>query len=95
MDANATVTRAIANIAPNTYVTVDTIRDALDAAQLSSPERSGGLRTACADGYLRPVYHLLPGFSLEPVHVAVPSTHPAAKGRHILVWRRTAKQVPA
>ena len=93
MDTNAVILRALERVRPNSYVTIDHLRDATDVAALTSAEKSGGLRSACADGYLRPVYHLLPGFSLDPVHVAVPSTHPAAKSRHVLVYRRTSKKV--
>ena len=95
MDTNAVIFRALEQVTPNAYVTIDHLRDHTDAAQLSSAEKSGGLRAACAENYLRPVYHLLPGFSLDPVHVAVPSTHPAAKGRMVLVYRRTRKKVRA
>ena len=95
MDTNAVILRALEQVSPNAYVTIDHLRDATTAAQLSSAEKSGGLRAACKSGHLRPVYHLLPGFSLDPVHVSVPSTHPAAKGRMVLVYRRTRKRVAA
>lgn len=95
MDTDATVIRALATIEPGRYVTVDHLRDALDTAQLTSAEKSGGLRAACSDGYITGVFLSLPGFDINhPVHAAVPSTHPAGKGRYVKLWRRTSKPVP-
>ena len=94
MDTDATVIRALAGIEPGRYVTVDHLRDALDTAQLSSAEKSGGLRAACTGGYITGVFLSLPGFDVNhPVHAAVPSTHPAGKGRYVKLWRRTSKPV--
>lgn len=95
MNTDATVIRALATIEPGRYVTVDHLRDALDTAQLTSAEKSGGLRAACSDGYITGVFLSLPGFDINhPVHAAVPSTHPAGKGRYVKLWRRTSKPVP-
>lgn len=77
-------------------VTIDMIRDELDAAGLSSAEKSGAFRTAAHEGYLTGVFLTLPGLDVShPVHAAVPSTHPAGKGRYVKVWRVTGKPVPA
>lgn len=90
-----TLLRAIDGIDANRGVTVDLIRDELDAAQTSSAERSGAFTAACTDGYLTGVFLLLPWWSLDPIHAAVPSHHPAAKGRLVKLYRRTDKPVPA
>jgi hypothetical protein len=92
--ALSTLTRAIATLPDGYYVTADTVREAFDAAQLTSAERGGAFRTACTVGLLRPVTVLIPGH-LQPVHVDVPTTHEAGKGRRVLLYRRTPKRVAA
>lgn len=93
--AYRTLLRAIDGLNPGRYVTVDLIRDECDAASLTSAEKSGALKAACRDGYLTGVFLTLPGFDVgHPVHAAVPSTHPAGKGRYVKVWRRTSLPVP-
>jgi hypothetical protein len=92
--AYRTLLAAIDGLPESHTVTVDLIRDQCAAAQLTSAEKSGAFRAACGEGYLRGVFMLLPGWSLTPIHAAVPSTHPAGKGRHVKVYRRTAKPVP-
>lgn len=95
MNTDATVIRAIARVRPGSYVTIDHLRDDLGAAALSSADKSGGLRAACKAGFLTGVFLSLPGFDVgHPVHAAVPSTHPAGKGRYVKVWRRTDKTIP-
>lgn len=90
-----TLLRAIDGIHPGRYVTADLIRDECDAASLSSAEKSGAFRTAAHEGYLTGVFLTLPGFDVgHPVHAAVPSSHPAGKGRYLTLWRRTDKPVP-
>lgn len=94
--ATRTLLRAIDGIDPGRYVTADLIRDECDAAGLSSAEKSGAFRTACSEGYLTGVFLTLPGFDVrQPIHAAVPSTHPAGKGRYVKLWRRTDLAVPA
>ena len=77
---------ALAHIAPGHEVTVDLIRDALDASQATSREIGDGLAQACRDGYLT---------GLGPAGYALcrPSTHPAAKARLVRVYRRTRKAI--
>jgi len=94
-DTESTVLRALDGVLPGRYVTVDTLRDHLDAAGLTSAEKSGGLRNACTQGYITGVFLSLPGFDvMYPIHAAVPSTHPAGKGRYVKLWRRTDKVIP-
>lgn len=93
--AYLTLLRRIDGLDAGRLVTIDHIRDELDAAGLSSAEKSGAFRTAAFEGYLTGVFLALPGLNVDhPVHAAVPSTHPAGKGRYVKVWRRTAKPVP-
>lgn len=93
--AYRTLLRAISTIPTGNGVTVDVIRDELEAAQCSSAEKGDAFRVACSDGYLTGVFMLLPWWSLDPIHAAVPSHHPAAKGRLVKLYRRTAQPVPA
>lgn len=93
--ATRVLLRAIDGINPGRYVTADTIRDQLDAADLSSAEKSGAFKAACRDGYLTGVFLSLPGFDIaHPIHAAVPSTHDAGKGRYVKLYRRTSAPVP-
>lgn len=91
-----TLLRAIDGIQAGRYVSSDTIREPLDAAELTSAEKSGAFKTACTDGYITGVFLSLPGFDVNhPVHAVVPTTHEAGKGRYVKLYRRTAKAVPA
>jgi hypothetical protein len=82
---------ALARVEPGTEVTVDLIRDACDAAGLTSAEKSGALKHACHEGYLT-------GEQVRPdgrrVHSSVTSVHPAGKGRLVKLYTRTEKRVP-
>lgn len=91
-----TLLRAIDGLDAGHPVTIDLIRDECDSAGLTSAEKSGAFRSACADGYLTGIFMSLPGFDvMHPVRASIPSTHPAGKGREVRVYRRTAKPVPA
>lgn len=89
-----TILRAIDGFTPGCGITIDLIRDQCDAARLSSAEKAGALTRACREGYLTGVFLLLPWWSLDPIHAAVPSTNPSRKGGHHLLYRRTEKAVP-
>lgn len=89
-----TVLRALQGFTPGCGVTVDLIRDQTDAAGLSGSEKAESLKRACQEGYLTGVFMLLPWWSLDPIHAAVPSSHGPAKGRHVSLYRRTAKAIP-
>ena len=94
--AYRTLLRAIDGFDAGRYVTVDLIRDECDAAQLTSAEKSAAFKAACTSGHITGVFLTLPGFDVgRPVHAAVPSTHPAGKGRYVKVYRRTSEPVPA
>lgn len=93
--AYRTLLRAISGLNPGDAMTIDLIRDELDAADLSSAEKSGAFRSACHEGYLTGVFLTLPGLSVDhPVHAAIPSTHRSGKGRYVKVWRRTDQPMP-
>ena len=88
----ATLLRTIDGQPDGYYVTVDTVREAFDAAQCTSAERGGAFRTACIQGFLRPVTVAL---GERTVAVTVPTDHPEGKGRLVRLYRRTAKKVTA
>ncbi len=82
---------ALARVDPGTDVTVDLIRDACDAAGLTSAEKSGALKHACTVGYLDGRYSLADG---RTAFLSVISRHPAGKGRRVAVYKRTDKPIP-
>lgn len=92
MSAYGTILAAIDGLTPSTEVTADTLRVATEAAQLTSAEIAGALRAACGDGYLKPIAIHLPDGTVGAVHVK--STHGPAKGRWVMVYRRTGKAIP-
>jgi hypothetical protein len=53
--AYRTLCAAIQNLPPGKVVTVETFRDATDAAQLSGAEKAGALTRACNAGYLHAI----------------------------------------
>ena len=71
----------LATVPRHHVVTVDTLRDAIDAAQLTTFERGEIFRHGVRMGYLQ----ALPTW--------VPSTHAPAKHRAVRQYRRTAKPV--
>lgn len=88
----AALLRTIDGLPDGFYLNVDTVRDAFDAAQLTSAERGGAFRTACTEGFLRPVTVAL---GERTVAVTVPTDHPEGKGRLVRLYRRTGKPVAA
>ena len=91
MSPLSTILAAIDGKPPGFYVTADTIRIATEAAQLTSAEIAGALRAACGQGYLAPVTVDTGG---RTGHVHLKSTHGPAKGRWVMVYRRTGKAIP-
>ena len=89
MSAYGTVLAAISSLERDDEVTADTIRIATEAAQLRSSEIAGALQSACSDGYLKPMRFA--GFD-GVLHRR--STHGPAKGRWVMVYRRTGKAIP-
>jgi hypothetical protein len=92
VSAYGTILAAIDGLIPSMEVTADTVRQATEAAQLRSAEIAGALRAACHDGYLAPLSIHLPDGTVGAVHVK--STHGPAKGRWVMVYRRTGKTIP-
>lgn len=76
------------HVAPGDLWTFDTIRDAMDAAQLQPAQTRAAVTQAIAGGWVEPV--LLPLGSRD-VHACIPSTHPPARGRRLGVYRRTQR----
>lgn len=85
--------RAISDLDAGRKVHADTVREAFDAAQLTSAERSGAFTRACNQGYLKAVVMLLDdGMTLASVQVR--STHEGRKSGWSLLYRRTDLAVP-
>lgn len=82
---------ALARVEPGADVTVDLIRDACDAAGLTSAEKSGALKHACTLGYLDGEHIRDDG---TRVFVSVISRHTAGKSRLVKLYRRTDKPIP-
>ena len=78
---------------PGRVVSVDTFRDASDAAQLTSAEKSGALRRACTEGYLHAITVLLDG-GMQLGTVQIRTRHEKGKGRWAMCYRRTEKVAP-
>lgn len=74
-------------VEPGQLFTFDNIRGPLAAAQLRPGEIRGALRRAISGGWVEPVMLELGG---RPIHAAVPSVHPPARGRRLGVYRRTS-----
>lgn len=71
--------------------TVDGWREQADLGQLTSAERGAAHEHAVDDGYLVP----LGGKVGDTFHTfTIPTTHPAGKGRRVIVYARTAKALP-
>jgi hypothetical protein len=71
----------LATIPPRAQTSTNTLREAIDAAQLTTFERGELFRFGSRHGYL------------EPLMLWEPSTAPAAKGRYVRCYRRTSKPV--
>ena len=85
---------AISDVRPGRYVHADTVREAFEAAQLTSAERSGAFKSACNDGYIHAVTMLLDdGLTLGTVQIR--SQHEARKSGWHILYRRTDRPVPA
>lgn len=92
--AYRTLLNAISDLDAGRKVHADTVREAFDAAELTSAERSGAFKCACNQGYLNAITMLLDdGLTLASVQVR--STHEGRKSGWSLLYRRTAKAVPA
>jgi hypothetical protein len=90
--AYRTLLRAVSDLTPGTYVYADTVREAFDAAALTSAERSGAFKSACHDGYLRGIHTVLPTGEVAAMHIR--SRHEDRKSGWSLLYRRTGKPVP-
>jgi hypothetical protein len=91
--AYRTLCAAIQNLPPGKVVTVDTFRDATDAAQLSGAEKAGALTRACHAGFLHAITVLLDG-GMQLGTVQIRTTHEGGKGRWAMAYRRTETPVP-
>lgn len=90
--ATRVLLRAISDLPENQPVHADTVREALDAAELTSAERGGAFNAACTYGYLRSIHdHLADG---TPVFWCVPSRSEGRKSGHNLLYARTSQPVP-
>ena len=82
---------ALVRTSPGETVTIDTWRVEADLAQLTSAERGAAHEHAVDDGYLVPLGGKIAGV----FHTfTIPTTHPAGKGRRVIVYARTAKTLP-
>lgn len=82
---------ALVRATPGETWTVDGWRDAADLAQLTSAERGAAHEHAVDDGYLVPLGCKVGGI----FHTfTIPTTHPAGKGRRVIVYARTSKALP-
>ena len=72
---------------PGTTVTVDSWRDEADHAQLTSAEKGAAQSHAVDAGWLTPL-----GLVVDGTFEALTrrSTHPAGKGRRVVLFRRTS-----
>ncbi|GGL27523.1 hypothetical protein H9L10_03650 [Phycicoccus endophyticus] len=71
--------------------TVDSWRTEADAAQLTSAERGAAHEHAVCDGYLVPLGTRLDGRFHT---LTIPTTHPAGKGRRVIIYARTGHPLP-
>jgi hypothetical protein len=90
--ATRVLLRVISDLPEGRPVHADTVREAFDAAQLTSAERSGAFKVACNDGYLHAVHAHLPDGTLAVYHVQ--SQAESRKGAWSMLYRRTDKPVP-
>lgn len=82
---------ALVRATPGDTWTVDGWRDEADLAQLTSAERGAAHQQAVDDGYLTPLGGTVGGV----FHTfTIPTTHPAGKGRRVVVYERTGKALP-
>lgn len=65
--------------------TVNTIRPALDAAEIPDRMRGGLMNAVCREGLCQPLKHLIEGVL---VPVVVPSTGPSAHAASVRVYRK-------
>ena len=72
----------IASIPTHHQVSINTLRERIEAAQLNTYERGALFRYGVRMGYLTALDHW------------EPSTAPEAKYRHVRCYRRTVKPVP-
>lgn len=91
--ATRVLLRAISDLPEGRPVHADTVREAFDAAELTSAERSGAFKAACTANYLyAPHQHLADG---RVAYYSVQSTAGSRKGAHSMLYARTSKPVPA
>ena len=91
MSAYSTLLGALVRAAPGETWTVDGWRAEADLAQLTSAERGAAHEHAVDDGYLVPLGGRIAG----TFHTfTIPTTHPAGKGRRVIVYARTSKPLP-
>lgn len=91
MNPYATLLAALIRATPGETWTVDNWRAEADMAQLTSAERGASHERAVDDGYLVPLGGKVGGL----FHTfTIPTTHPAGKGRRVVVYARTSKPLP-
>ena len=90
--AYRTLLRAVSDLTPGAYVHADTVREAFDAADLSSAERSGAFKLACNKGFLRGIHTVLPTGEVAAMHIR--SKHEDRRSGWSLLYRRTGLPVP-
>jgi hypothetical protein len=91
VSAYGTLLAALYRTTPGETVTIDLWRAEADLAQLTSAERGAAHEHAVDDGYLVPLGGKIAGV----FHTfTIPTTHPAGKGRRVIVYARTNKSLP-
>lgn len=83
-DAITAFRRIIRSVEPGALVSVNSLRDLLDAADIPNPSRGGLFATACTSGLLEP-YRSPDGFD-----ITCKSTGSTANGSTVRIYRRCA-----
>lgn len=83
-DAHTAFTRIVRAVEPGALVSVNSLRDMLDAADIPNPSRGGLFDGACRQGLLEP-YRTPEGFA-----ITTSSTGDSANGSSVRLYRRTA-----
>lgn len=93
--ASTVLLAALDGVQAGRVVSVDTFRDLTDeAASLSGAEKAAALTSACRAGYLHAITMLLDdGMTLGTVQIR--TRHEKGKGRWVMLYRRTDKEIPA
>jgi len=84
---------AVGRRSPGTVMSLNTIREELDAAEVPASVRAGLMRRACEEQLLEPYMHTVTVDEHEvSIHLGIPSDGKSAKGAHVKLYRRTASK---